>query len=511
MKKICTVAFAILLIFCTILANSILISVTQAAESTQDETTFSVDKSQAVQTVDTTQYQGMTDSEKALSATNSLLAYYLQYGKGKGPEWLKTTDISFSFTEDHKPGYTFETIQPFAGLANKGRVWFWQGRYSHTADNASTANFGLGWRLLSPSKTSMVGLNMFYDYGFQYNLSRLGFGAEYFNKVNEYRFNLYRAKSGERLLDASSALYIRAVDGFDYELGTALKGAPWLKLYLGGFYWDNMYSADEQGFKARASMQFTPRIKLELGYYNSNYTHEPYAYLTYNLADAAGPAAWGCKKTAAEKYDISYKLLQKVQRQNDIKTETYNKGAATIIAQNTAGTRLPSVALTLTSTSAPTGTYTATTSTSGLASFSKIPTGTYTVVLMDSIGTSIDGGTITITENNDLITVNFTAYTLKVTQITNYQSYDVTINMNFYSTTGINFATCRAAIPSLATVNTDTPVGVLHVGSMYYMDGRILAPNPSLVHYRSGEYSALTATTFNVTWSGNFQYCLELK
>ena len=321
---------AVIMVFLTTFIGLVSTSAQAAAATTnsQNSTTLTLDQSDEDQAVDSKDYEGFSDSENALKAGNSLLAYYLEYGKTNGPEWLKTTDFQFNWTEDNKPVYSFDTIQPFSGLANKGRVCFWQGSYAYNSDDGSTANLGLGWRLLSPSKSSIIGLNMFYDYGFQYNLARIGFGTEYFNKLNEYRFNLYYPVSGEREIDSSSALFIRAVDGFDYEAGTALKNALWAKFYLGGFYWDNKYNPIEQGWQAQTSMQLTPRINLEIGYYNSNLNHEPYVYLTYNLANAAGPSAWGGNHAKDTCNDISYKLLQKVQRASEIQTETYQKTTA---------------------------------------------------------------------------------------------------------------------------------------------------------------------------------------
>ncbi|HML86838.1 MAG TPA: carboxypeptidase regulatory-like domain-containing protein [Methylomusa anaerophila] len=273
-----------------------------------------------------------TTKDKAFRFGNSLLSYYLNQGKNHGPRWLKTTSLNFFVSEDFKPVYSFETIQPFGEVDGRASLWFWQGRYAHGGD-ASTANIGLGWRKLSADKHSMVGYNLFYDYGFQYNLARVGLGGEYFNKQAEYRFNVYHPVSGDRQTNVSYRdtgtlySYIRAVDGLDLEMGTSLPHAQWMKWYLKGYFYDNKHNDDELGYQLRTTMQISPRFRLELGYRYSNLSHEPYATFKYQLADILSPSVKDDKKTG-DNSDLSYKLLQPVERDNDIKTETYTRFVA---------------------------------------------------------------------------------------------------------------------------------------------------------------------------------------
>jgi len=451
----------------------------------------------------------LTNNENALTTGNTVLSYYLQTVKGKGPWWLKTTDIQLSLIQDDSPVYSLETIQPLGGVNRNGSLWFWQGRYANQGDDNNTANLGLGWRKLSDDHKSLIGFNTFYDYGFQYNLARVGLGAEYFNRQAEYRFNWYLPVSGDRLtgvgyLDSGILYsYIRAVEGCDFELGTALPDAPWWKVYAGGYYWDNKYNSDEAGYRLRSAMQLTPRVALELGYARSNLTSDAYGKVTYNIADILGSSFWGTPivgangeivgysvqiykdgkpygepividdgnihshftlkatpitkgdkrlaETVQPDGDISCKLLQKVERENNIKTESFTKLASytglvkVTVTDGTNAITGASVSVTIGGTI-----FTKTTDATGIASFSNLPTGTYTftasatdctsnstaiavtddggsgsIVLTNSttvtliVNCSSTGGTVTPSAGTHTYNYNDTV-TLSATPVTNY-------------------------------------------------------------------------------------------
>ncbi|WP_371377224.1 carboxypeptidase regulatory-like domain-containing protein [Sporomusa aerivorans] len=274
----------------------------------------------------------LSNDQKTAQFLNQLIPYYLQNGKHQGPDWLRTTDINFSFTENYKPVFSLETIQPFSQTTRNSELLFWQGRYSYQSDADTTANLGIGWRKLSEDKTSIIGFNAFYDYGFKHDLARVGVGAEYFNKLAEYRANFYFPTSGDRQIDETVSsdgilyTYIRAVQGFDYEVGSTLANAPWLGFYASGFYYDNKHNDDEKGYKLRSTLQLSPRISLEMGYTRSNLSSgDLYGKIQYQLADKLGPSLFGDSAKDKKFSDISYKLLQKVQRESQIKSETFTK------------------------------------------------------------------------------------------------------------------------------------------------------------------------------------------
>ena len=333
--------------------------------------------------------ENLTTKEKVVQFVNQLIPYYAQNGKQQGPDWLRTTDINFTFNDDFKPVYSIETIQPFSNKIADGKLAFWQGRYAYQSGTSSTVNLGVGLRWLSEDKRSMTGINTFYDYAFEHNLSRVGIGAEYFNKQAEYRANFYIPTSGDKQTGATNVAggmlysYIRAVSGFDYEVGTTFKHAPWLSLYASGFHYDNKHKEDENGYRLRSNMQLTPRISMEIGYTESNLSNgSAYGKFLYNLADAAKPSLHGNNPERIAK-DISYKLLQKVQRENDIKTETFSKlvaytGDLSVTVTNNNGAALQGVQVQAYQNGSPVGAVVVTDA-NGTAVLSGLATGDYTV------------------------------------------------------------------------------------------------------------------------------------
>lgn len=121
------------------------------------------------------------------SAVNENISQILYGDDAK--DWMKRTDIQFSFRENWKPVYAIETIQPLN--ETELSTVFTQFRIANTSDIGTTANLGFGYRKMNATKTTMYGINTFYDYGFKEGHARLGGGLEYFNGFTEFRTNLY--------------------------------------------------------------------------------------------------------------------------------------------------------------------------------------------------------------------------------------------------------------------------------------------------------------------------------
>jgi len=295
----------------------------------------------AVETRSATINGGQFLENQAISYGNDVVNRQIQQmTRGKNaPEWLKRTDISIQFTTDFKPIYSLETINPLGKMTDTVTT-FYQFRFGNDLTAGTVANFGLGNRVLSNDKTSMFGTNIFFDHAFRHGHERIGGGLEYFQGRNEYRSNLYHAISGEKEIDSVNHIFEKALSGYDYEIGTSFAKAPWAKLYLKGYHWDYTYANDIDGYKVRTVLQVTSQFNTELGYYKDNgASGQKYIKVMYNLAEKSNaPAMFEANKPvfrAGEDIKVENKRLDKVQRENDIRVETYQKvtggGGTTII------------------------------------------------------------------------------------------------------------------------------------------------------------------------------------
>lgn len=243
------------------------------------------------------------------------------------PEWLKRTDIQIQFKENWKPVYAIETIQPLN--QKEYSVVFSQFRLANTSELGTTANIGFGYRKMNQDKTSLYGVNTFYDHAFKHDHARVGMGLEYFNGLSEFRANMYHGVSDEKKVDEKYNIFEKVVDGYDIELATSLKNAQWAKIYVQGYCWNYKYAADIKGYKVGTELQLTPRLSLDFGYdKNNSQSGEGYAKVMYTLGNKDMPSWRGEKQAPVEMMSaptVEHKMLQKVRRENDIRVERYTK------------------------------------------------------------------------------------------------------------------------------------------------------------------------------------------
>jgi hypothetical protein len=262
----------------------------------------------------------------ALTVMNGAIENQIKKSKQdpNAPAWLKNGDISFRLETNLKPQYSFETIVPTH--QDKLNTDFVQFRLGNDLEAGTVANIGIGHRKLSEDKTTMYGVNAFFDHGFKYGHERVSLGGEYFFGNNEFRVNAYHGISGAKEVDSTSHIFERVLDGYDYELGTSIPKAPWMRLYAQGFSWDYKYSDDAVGYKVRTVIQVTPRFNLEYGYWDDNKgPGHQYAKFMYNLSETH-PAMFEDNKNVfrnGDKVSVEDKRLQKVNRDNNIEVERY--------------------------------------------------------------------------------------------------------------------------------------------------------------------------------------------
>lgn len=240
--------------------------------------------------------------------------------------WMKRTDVSVSFQKHWKPQYAIETVQPLTHYdADSKSVVFTQARVSNESDLGTTANIGLGYRIMNDAKTKMYGVNAFYDHAFKEHHARVGGGLEFFQGQNEFRANLYKGVSDEREVDTTRHIFEKVVDGYDVEYAHTFKNAEWARVYVNGYSWDFKHHDDKNGVRVGSELQVTPQISVDVGYNKySGQSGEPYGKVMYRLA-GSDVALFGGKHSHDTMTTVESKMLDKVRRQNNIIVERYTK------------------------------------------------------------------------------------------------------------------------------------------------------------------------------------------
>jgi len=289
----------------------------------------------------------------AVVADNMANYYFNLYKDAWGWDWLKTTNVNFSAFSGNTPQWNINTFQPLTLKDNLDNFLFLHGQYG-TGNN--TLNAGLGYRTLNTARSAMYGMNIFYDWqtavsGINgYNPTgnghmRVGAGLEYFTGPLEFRANGYWGVSSDvmtgRVLATdgltATQTWQHVAPGGDLSLGTdfAFWQAPWLKLTATGNYYGQTQNGTINGYQGNvlygnitAQLQVTPQLSISGG--GSAGNGDPSSAnigFQFNLLAPPVPALFmaepGMNERAA--VDISYKMLQAVQRNNTVTVEQYQK------------------------------------------------------------------------------------------------------------------------------------------------------------------------------------------
>ena len=112
--------------------------------------------------------------------------------------WLDRTDIAIHGTQNGRPTYSIETVQPLTETEDtKRNTTFFQGRLA-TRGSDETLNLGLGYRRLLQDESMILGINTFFDTTRKNSHERIGLGLEAIGQQYTFRSNVYRKLSNEK-------------------------------------------------------------------------------------------------------------------------------------------------------------------------------------------------------------------------------------------------------------------------------------------------------------------------
>lgn len=252
--------------------------------------------------------------EKATSLTTEL-------AEDKIESMFERTEVSIDAQEGSKPAFSILTVQPIAESKNLRDTTFWQGSLILN-DSRETVNLGIGYRRLSEDEKWLAGVNLFYDQEFPYNHKRASVGGELRSSVFELNANKYIALTNS--LTGENGVSERALDGFEFELGTQLPYIPGTKLFVKKFKWDGEDGASDlegKTYSLNINKEVLPNLSLEAGVhdYDGSTSSEKFVKLTYHFDEPASkPAKFFSNQAFENLKSMKEKRLEKVRRTNTI-------------------------------------------------------------------------------------------------------------------------------------------------------------------------------------------------
>ena len=228
------------------------------------------------------------------------------------------TEVSIDLRENHSPDYSILLVREL-DKTDDGN-YFTQLSLFNTEKNSDeriVANIGLGKRFLNDEKTTVTGLNVFFDYDDKGN-ARSSIGLEMRNAVLDFAFNNYFG-----LDDADGE---KVLDGYDLRFASQIPFIHWADIFVNSYSWDGVKRDDVEGMAYGLDLSLTSNIQLEYAYDNKDkkgLEDEYYAKLIFVhppkegpiLGDGFSSEMWRTKK------DMSRELLTKVKRNNKIFVE----------------------------------------------------------------------------------------------------------------------------------------------------------------------------------------------
>lgn len=217
------------------------------------------------------------------------------------PDTFGRLTLGTKFSEDLQSGY-IDVLNSLYHTDNAALFLNLRGTFDDNDQQIFSA--GLGFRYLIEDPGVIVGANVFYDYlntGYGNEINQIGFGAEILTKWVDARFNYYLPESGRDLIrtyqvsntsrsfggltatptafqrpfrttttTTTFGIFEQGLEGWNAEAGVLVPGLDEyleLRIFAGGYSYQDPKGGDIAGFKARAEARVTEGITLDLEYW----------------------------------------------------------------------------------------------------------------------------------------------------------------------------------------------------------------------------------------------------
>ena len=194
------------------------------------------------------------------------------------------------------------------------------------SNNRLIGNIGLGYRFLNSDKSTMLGVNSFFDTDLGEGHRRGSIGLEGKKSILDFSLNEYFKISNQKFPDSVKE---QVLSGREYNLSSQVPHMPWAIFNFQGYYWENELAArDTKGNVYSLEMMLSPSLQLDYNYddsSNDSIDNEQWVKLSFLYPPKEKKSTLLGDGFISEeqfvKENMEQKLKEKVRRNNDLVVE----------------------------------------------------------------------------------------------------------------------------------------------------------------------------------------------
>ncbi len=246
------------------------------------------------------------------------------------------TEASIIITENKNPDFEILAVRDI--LSGDDSNLFTQFSFHNhevEGDERFIGNIGIGYRVLNEDKTTMFGINSFYDQDFFEDHARASIGLEAKASILDFTFNQYQKLTNQKVVNGNKE---QVLSGWETNLSSQVPHMPWIIFNWQGYRHDNeKASEDSKGNIYEFAMYLNPSLEFTYARDNSN-TEGVESTNTYRLSFIYPPR--NNRPTMLDgfyteeefvKENVEAKLKDKVRRNNNLVIEV--QGAVIITSK----------------------------------------------------------------------------------------------------------------------------------------------------------------------------------
>ena len=185
-------------------------------------------------------------------------------------------------------------------------------------------NLGIGYRALNEDKSTMMGINTFYDYEFEGH-ARGSIGIEVKASILDFTANSYHKLTNMQVVNGTEE---QVLTGHEINLASQIPYMPWSKINWQNYMWNNeKQSENTRGNKLSLEMLFSPSLQFDAtgDFSDIDSVSDEFNYkLTYFYPPKENSKTMQdgfISNLAFEKENVEHKLKEKVRRSNNMVVE----------------------------------------------------------------------------------------------------------------------------------------------------------------------------------------------